>query len=343
MTDALDRLKAAFADRYTIEREAGADHRTIQQRTTMKAIAIAVLAAQAVALTIGSTRTAGQTNPLWSEQKIKNYLPHMTRPEVEDLLTRTDMVIIPVGALEQHALHLPIGTDFVSGVERAKLIAQETDALVAPILMPGQSPYHMGFPGTITLRSETIQAVYFEAVQSLLLHGFKRFLILNAHGGNRATVAFLVDRINQETAGIAVDLATAAAPFMTASAQPTATVLDRHAGVSETSRLMYLAPDLVDLANAQTATLTMPDHLERVVPEVLAEDPTVSRVFLAEGFKAEETGKGTSAREISSTGAWSERDPRDASIEQGRVETMDFVDAAVRFINRWKALRPMDK
>ena len=236
-----------------------------------------------------------------------------------------------------------MGTDFLSGVERAKLIAQETDALVAPILMPGLSPYHMGFSGTITLRSETIQAVYFEAVESLLLHGFKRFLILNAHGGNRATVGFLVDRINQETAGIAVDLGAAAGPFMTASVQSTATVLDRHAGVSETSRLMYLAPELVDLAAAQTATLTMPDHLERMVPDVLAGDPTMSRVFLAEGLKAEETGKGTSAREMTSTGAWSERDPRDASVEQGRAETMNFVAAAVRFIERWKALRPMEQ
>ena len=95
---------------------------------------------------------------------------------------------------------------------------------------------------------------------------------------------------------------------------------------------MYLAPDLVDLAAAQTATLTMPVHLERMVPDLLAGDPTVSRVFLAEGLKAEETGKGTSAREMTSTGAWSERDPQDASIEQGRAETMNFVDAAVRFI-----------
>jgi creatinine amidohydrolase len=309
----------------------------------MKALAIAVLAVQTVALTIGSTRTAAQTNPLWSEQKIKNYLPHMTRPEVEDLLTRTDMVIIPVGAMEQHALHLPMGTDFISGVERAKMIAQETDVLVAPILLLGQSPYHMGFAGTITLRSETLQAVYFEAVLSLLQHGFKRFLFLNAHGGNRATVGFLVDRINQETAGIALDLGSAAAPFMTVSPQSTPTMLDRHAGVSETSRMMYLAPDLVDLAAAQTATLTMPEHLERMVPDVLAGDPTVLRVFLAEGFKAEDTGKGTSAREMTSTGAWSERDPLDASIEQGRAETKNFVDAAVRFVERWKALRPMEQ
>ena len=144
---------------------------------------------------------ARQASPIWSQEKIENYLPHMTRPEVEDLLTRTDMVILPVGALEQHGLHLPIGTDFFSGIERANLIAQQTDVLVAPILLPGQSPYHMGFAGTITLRAETIQAVYVEAAQSLIRHGFKRFLILNAHGGNSAISTFIVDRINQETSG----------------------------------------------------------------------------------------------------------------------------------------------
>jgi creatinine amidohydrolase len=69
----------------------------------MKSLTIAALAVYGFAVTIGSSEAAAQTNPLWSEQKVKNYLPHMTRPEVEDLLTRTDMVIIPVGALEQHA------------------------------------------------------------------------------------------------------------------------------------------------------------------------------------------------------------------------------------------------
>ncbi|MDE3003404.1 MAG: creatininase family protein, partial [Gemmatimonadota bacterium] len=96
-------------------------------------------------------------SPLPRIEKIRNYLPHMTRPEVQDLLTRSDMVIIPVGALEQHGLHLPIGTDYLNGVERAKLIAQQADVLVAPILLPGQSPYHMGFEGTISLPSSLIQ------------------------------------------------------------------------------------------------------------------------------------------------------------------------------------------
>ena len=69
-----------------------------------------------------SSQLFAQTNPLWTQQKIKNYLPHMTSPEVEALLAKTDMVIIPVASLEQHGSHLPIGTDFINGVERCKLI-----------------------------------------------------------------------------------------------------------------------------------------------------------------------------------------------------------------------------
>ena len=138
-------------------------------------------------------------NPLWREAKVRNYLPHMTWPEVADLLMRTDLVIIPVAAIEEHGPQGPVGTDFLNGLEAAKLVAQKTDALVAPILLPGNSPYHMAFPGTISLKAETIQAVYFEAAQSLIHHGFRRFIFLNAHGGNAATTRFIVDRINQET------------------------------------------------------------------------------------------------------------------------------------------------
>jgi len=308
----------------------------------MKALLAILLSCHA--LVLAPTEAASQTSPLPSQAKVKNFLPHMTVPEVRDLLGRTDMVIIPVASLEQHGLHLPIGTDYLNGVERAKLVAQRADALVAPILLPGQSPYHMGFEGTITLSSETIQAVIVESVQSLIDHGFKRFLILNAHGGNRAITTFIVDRINQETAGIAVDLGQAAGPFMTARPQAQGPrVFDRHGGVGETSNSLYLIPNLVDTTVAETAVLTLPPHLEAMLPQVIAGDPTALLVFLAEGLKAEETGKGTSAAQMSTTGVWGVRDPRDASAAQGQADTERFVDAAVTFIERWKELRPLGR
>lgn len=289
--------------------------------------------------------TAAQTNPLGGPEKTRNYLPHMTRPEVEDLLTRTDMVIFPVGSLEQHGTHLPIGTDYLNGVERAKLIARKADVLVAPILMPGQSPYHMEFAGTVTLPSTLIQEVYVEAARSLIRHGFKRFLILNAHGGNNAISTFVVDRINQETPGIAVKLNDVVGPFMRPASSRTlprdAPLLDRHGGTGETAQSLYLIPQLVDLDAAVTPTLTLPPHLEAMLPEVLAGDRTALTVFLAEGLKDAATGKGTSAAEMSSTGVWGEINPAEASLERGRISTEAFVDAAVAFIERWNELRPV--
>lgn len=285
-----------------------------------------------------------QTNPLGGPDKIRNYLPHMTRPEVDDLLTRSDMVIIPVGSLEQHGTHLPIGTDYLNGEQRAILIAQQADVLVAPILLPGQSSYHMEFAGTITLPSTLIQEVYVEAAKSLMRHGFKRFLILNAHGGNNAISTFIVDRINQETEGIAVKLNDVLGPFMDRTASRTLPrqepALDRHGGTGETAESLYLIPELVDLAAARTPELTLPPHLQAMLPEVVAGDPTALTVFLAEGLKDKATGKGTSAAEMSSTGVWGEVNPAEASLERGRIATEAFVDAAVAFVARWNELRP---
>ena len=287
---------------------------------------------------LASSQALAQTNPLWTEQKVKNYLPHMTTAEVADFLTRSDMVIIPLGALEQHADHLPIGTDFINGVERCKLIAQERDILVAPVLMAGQSPYHMGFAGTVTLSADTILKVHMEAVESLIRHGFKRFIIMNAHGGNRAITTLLVDQINQTTAGVAVSFGASVAPFMQPSSEPPSQVLDRHGGTPETSNSLYLMPTLVQMDKAVPAELTLPPHLEAMLPEVVAGDPTALRLFLAEGLKAEETGKRTSSAEMSTTGVWGERDPRESTAARGEDAARRMVAAAVRFIDRWNEL-----
>ena len=80
-----------------------------------------------------------------------------------------------------------------------------------------------------------------------------------------------------------------------------------------------------------------------MLPSVAAGDPATTLIFLAEGLKPKETGKHTSTAEMSTTGVWSERDPREATVEQGRRTTETFVDAAVRFIDRWKELRPQQR
>ena len=73
---------------------------------------------------------------------------------------------------------------------------------------------------------------------------------------------------------------------------------------------------------------------------MVAGDPTALAVFLAEGLKDAATGKGTSAAEMSTTGVWGVRDPRESTVERGRVSTEVMVNAAVAFIDRWNELRP---
>ena len=279
-----------------------------------------------------------QTNPLWKEDKVKNYLPHMTVPEVDAFLTKSDLVIIPIGALEQHSSHLPLGTDFINGVELCKLIAQERDVIVAPVLIAGQSPYHMAFAGSITLSAETIINVHKETVDSLIKHGFKRFIFINSHGGNSAITTFLIDQINQKTSGVAVDYAIAIKPYLKDLDEEQITVLDRHAGTGETSDCLYLMPSLVQLEKATATKLTLPKHLENMVPGVVKGEPTEKLLFLAEGLKAKETGKKTSTKEMTKTGVWGELDPKKATKERGAKNIKNQIEACSKFIDKWNDL-----
>ena len=163
--------------------------------------------------------------------------------------------------------------------------------------------------------------------------------------GNQYLTAYVADRINQETPAIALELhtATQGAPASSPATRTTSTAapFDRHAGVGETSSAMYLIPSLVDLSKAGKNDLTLPSHLNQMLPQVNAGDRVASQVFLAEALKPKDTGKHTSTRVMTATGVWSERDTRDASADRGRAATNSFVNAAVAFIEKWKTLHPL--
>jgi creatinine amidohydrolase len=98
----------------------------------------------------------------------------------------------------------------------------------------------------------------------------------------------------------------------------------------------------VDLSKAGKNEVTLPDHLQKALPQVIAGDDTATTVFLAEALKPKDTGKHTSTREMTQTGVWSERDTREASAEIGREDSEAFVGASVQFIERWRALKPLE-
>lgn len=120
-------------------------------------------------------------------------------PEVRAHLATNQVVLVPVGACEQHGLGIALATDTISAdglCRRAAALLGER-AAVAPAIPYGVSWHHLPFPGTISLTSETLATVLVEVIESLAHHGFPRVVLVNGHGGNSAALALAVERTVQ--------------------------------------------------------------------------------------------------------------------------------------------------
>jgi creatinine amidohydrolase len=115
---------------------------------------------------------------LWQKQR---------REQIADAASTGAMVLLPIGAIEQHGPHLPLDTDswtaWLISLEAAKEIT-EFQTLVLPPIWWGLSPYWMTFAGTLTLRPETFLAVVADICHSVAEHGFSKIVLVNGHGGN---------------------------------------------------------------------------------------------------------------------------------------------------------------
>ncbi|MGD8849996.1 MAG: creatininase family protein [Anaerolineales bacterium] len=154
------------------------------------------------------------------------------------------VAIIPVGAVEVHGPHLPVGTDSVETYEIGLRAAQKTGVVIVPPLWYGNSRSFMDFPGTISVRPEVLKELARDVINSLLQQGFFKFVVLDGHGGNYGILDLLVEEVHLETKALichvrAWELASVPKPENTPD-------YDGHGGSSETSVMMVLTPDDVD-------------------------------------------------------------------------------------------------
>lgn len=90
-------------------------------------------------------------------------------------------ILMPFGSVEQHAKHLPLGTDAYLSQQIAEDVAKETGTLIAPPVWTGWAPHHMAYKGTITLRPETLTSIVEDMCESLIYHGFSKIILINGH------------------------------------------------------------------------------------------------------------------------------------------------------------------
>jgi creatinine amidohydrolase len=103
--------------------------------------------------------------------------------QVEEYLARDDRVVLPVGSTEQHG-YLSLETDNILAERVSAEAAEPLGVLVLPVLAYGLTPSFASYPGSPTLRLETFHAVLRDLLDSLHGQGFRRFLVVNGHGGN---------------------------------------------------------------------------------------------------------------------------------------------------------------
>ena len=190
---------------------------------------------------------------------VKIRMSEMTRVDIQKTLDRGfSTVVFAVGSNEQHGPHLPTCTDSLIGDVLANKVAGKLGrALQAPSINVGCSDHHMMFPGTISLRPATLKSLIRDYCISLAKQGFKNIIILPSHGGNFEAVRQVTDELNHSLEKAKVvsyaDLKSLLEFLAEFSSKHgvSAGESGAHAGESETSMVLAIRKDLVDMKHAE--------------------------------------------------------------------------------------------
>ena len=185
-------------------------------------------------------------------------------------------IILPVGSIEQHGPHLPLNTDSIIAEHVAVAVSDKLSSILFPTLSVGFSLEQTGFPGTISFTAQTFSSMIIEIVEHLYVSGFKKIIIINGHGGNRAILDSTITTIKhthpdiQLYAFTIIDVAKERYNELRKSSQQ----MIGHADELETSMMLVIRPELVEMGRTLSEKPTFP-------PNVSLESDDLARVTYA--------------------------------------------------------------
>ena len=172
------------------------------------------------------------------------------------------LAVLPVAATEQHGPHLPLSVDavLVDGIVSAALshLGADLNVLFLPTQAVGLSPEHARFPGTLTLKNETILRLWTDIGESVAASGIKKLVLFNAHGGNVSVMDLVARDLRARLDMLVYSVSWFSLPLQDAQGQDVNALFEAaehrfgiHAGDIETSMMLALDPHHVDMGRAQ--------------------------------------------------------------------------------------------
>jgi len=246
----------------------------------------------------------------------------MTAPELREAAARGDVVVLPIGAVEQHGAHLPTDMDIRGAVETAQAAAARRGyMIVAPPVWWGLSGAHRAFPGLLSVRPETFLGLLEDLCASMVGDGFRRIVLCVGHGSNKPAVQMFVAQFMQRH-GVPLlhlnYLNLGAAAFQ--ERRVSGLGGDFHAGEAETSLMLHLAPELVKMDRAVTQYVDPKAHfgLSAAPADIFRAGQAIVGYDLARRFASGVMG-----------------DPTVATAETGRVMFEQIVEGFCAIVDEY--------
>lgn len=184
-----------------------------------------------------------------SQAKLSVHWEELTGPEFVDAIKRAQgTCVLPVGILEKHGPHMPIGSDLLNARYVALHAAEQQYAVVFPAYYFGQIAEARQEPGTVSYSRELQLALLQATTDEMGRNGCKKILIVNGHGGNNHLLPYFAQTQLEKPHNYVVYVFDQRVPASGGPAKKTTN--DQHAGESETSKMLIVRPDLVHLERA---------------------------------------------------------------------------------------------
>lgn len=226
----------------------------------------------------------------------------LTQPEIAGQFKKNPLVIFPAGSVEQHASHLPAGTDTFAAVKVAELVAERLDGLVLPAPAVGVTPMHMPYEATVTFTPDTYIRIVTEICASAASHGAKQLMIVNWHEGNIPSLAIAAEDLHRR---VGMTVLTVQACYVAEELYGEECNGLTHAGEIEALAVLATRPELVHLDRVDYSSDPMQGRRMDKVRRTRRYQPVL-----------------TDIRKIAPTGWYG--DPAPATVERG-VAMMDRI------------------